>query len=83
MSEEFTDEAYYELSPEQGLCLIGDAVINLGQVALIRKLDGKTLVYYSGATEPVIFPSKAFDRIREIVFAIEDDEDEDEDDDEE
>lgn len=75
-------ESYYTLVPEQGLCLVGDDIVNLKQVAVIRKIEGKTLIYYPGAGEPVILPLKAFDQIRDSVFAIDDDEDEDEYDDE-
>lgn len=82
MSEEYED-AYYELSPEQGLCLLDDAIINLGRVSVIRKLEGKTLVYYPGVPDPVIFPNAAFDQIRDIVFAMDDDEDDEEEDDDE
>lgn len=86
MSDELTrtggDDNYYTLVPEQGLCLVGDDIVNLKSAAVIRKLDGKTLVYYAGAPEPVILPLKAFDQIRDAVFAM-DDLDDDEDYDEE
>ncbi len=68
------ESAYYTLVPEQGLCRLDDAIINLRKVSVIRKLEGKTLVYHSGAAEPIIFPVKAFDQIRDAVFAMDDDE---------
>ena len=75
---------FYTLVPEQGLCLVGDDIINLKKVSIIRKIEGKTLVYCSGLPEPVILPIKAFDQIRDAVFAIDDlDDDEDDLDDEE
>lgn len=76
------DDTYYTLVPEQGLCLIGDDILNLKKISLIRKLEGKTLVYCAGSQEPVILPVKAFDQIRDAVFAV-DDLDDDEDFDEE
>ncbi len=85
MTDELTDSAgdnYYTLVPEQGLCLVGDAIVNLKQVTVIRKLDGKTLVYSSGAGEPVILPVSAFDAIRDAVFAMDDLDDDDDFDDE-
>lgn len=78
------DEAYYTLVPEQGLCLIGDDILNLKKISLIRKQEGKTLVYCPGVAEPVILPAKAFEQIRDAVFAAEDlDGDDEFDDDEE
>ena len=78
------DDAFYTVVPEQGLCLIGDAIVNLRQVSLIRKLDGKTLLYHPGVAEPMILPAKAFEQIRDAVFSMDDLDDEDfEDDDEE
>lgn len=76
------EDNFYNLVPEQGLCLVGDDIVNLKQVSVIRKIEGKTLVYYSGGVDPVILPLKSFDQIREAVFAI-DDLDDDEDFDEE
>ena len=88
MSSELTnvpdDDTYYTLVPEQGLCLIGDDILNLRKISLIRKLEGKTLVYCPGMGEPVILPLKAFDQIRDAVFAaddLDDEEDFDEEDD--
>lgn len=72
---------YYTLSQEQGLCLVGDAIVNLREVAMIKKQDGKTLVYLSGLPNPLILPVDAFDVIRAAVFAIDDDDDDDYDDD--
>lgn len=73
------DDSFYTLVPEQGLCLVGDDIINLKKVAVIRKIEGKTLVYYAGTAEPVILPLRAFDQIRDAVFAIDDlDDDEEE-----
>jgi hypothetical protein len=79
------DDAFYTLVPEQGLCLVGDDIINLKQVAVIRKLEGKTLVYCAGSTDPIILPLKSFDQVRDAVFAVDDidDDDDDEGDDEE
>ena len=81
------DSAYYTLVPEQGLCCVDDVIINLRTTPAIRKLDGKTLVYRSGVAEPIILPAEAFDKIRNAVFAVgeeeADDEDEDYDEDEE
>lgn len=76
------EDNFYTLVPEQGLCLAGDDIVNLRKAAVIRKIEGKTLIYYAGAGEPVILPLKAFDFIRDAVFAI-DDVDDDEDFDEE
>lgn len=75
-------ENYYNLVPEQGLCLVGNDIVNLKKVSVIRKLDGKTLVY-DGSPEPIIMPLRAFDQIRDAVFAIDDLDDEEEDLDEE
>lgn len=76
MSDELTnlnaDMNFYTLVPEHGLCLIGDAIINLRTVSLIRKADGKTLLYLPGAAEPVALPESAFANIREAVFAVDD-----------
>ena len=71
---------FYTLVPEQGLCLVGDDIVNLKKVAVVRKIEGKTLVYYSGSVDPVILPIKAFDQIRDAVFAIDDLDDEEDDD---
>lgn len=80
----FDDDSFYTLVPEQGLCLIGDDILNLRKISLIRRLEGKTLVYCPGMAEPVILPLKAFDQIKDAVFAAEDlDDDEDFEDDEE
>lgn len=80
----FDDDSFYTLVPEQGLCLIGDDIVNLKKISLIRKQEGKTLVYCPGMAEPVILPLKAFDQIRDAVFAAEDlDGDDEFDDDEE
>ena len=83
MSSELTnvpdDDTYYTLVPEQGLCLIGDNILNLRKISLIRKLEGKTLVYCPGTNEPVILPVKAFDQIRDAVFAADDLDDDEED----
>lgn len=75
------DDNYYTLVPEQGLCRIGDAIINLRKVVAIRYLDGKTLVYHGGAAEPIIFPAKTYGEILEAVFAVDDFDDDDEEDD--
>lgn len=74
-------ENYYTLVPEQGLCMVGNDILNLKKISLIRKLDGKTLVYV-GAEEPVILPLGAFDQIRDAVFAMDEDEDDYEEDEE-
>ncbi len=74
-----TDD-FYTLVPEQGLCLVGDDIINLRKIALVRKLDGKTLLYRDGVPEPLALPGSAFDKIREAVFAVDDVDDEDFDD---
>lgn len=82
MSDETTRldgaDNFYTLVPEQGLCLVGDAIVNLRQVSIIRKADDKTLVYLTGSAEPVALPAAAFNQIREAVFAMDDlDDDED------
>ncbi|MCL2000271.1 MAG: hypothetical protein FWG74_02450 [Planctomycetes bacterium] len=76
---------YYTLVPEYGLCRIDDAIINLRSVSVIRKLDGKTLVHHPGSVDPIILSAAAFDKIRDAVFAADDDDidDEDYDDDDE
>lgn len=80
----FDDDSFYTLVPEQGLCLIGDDILNLRKISLIRRLEGKTLVYCPGMADPVILPLKAFDQIKDAVFAAEDlDDDEDFDDEDE
>lgn len=77
------DDAFYTLVPEQGLCLVGDVILNLRRINIIRRLEGKTLVYHSGAAEPVILPLRAFEQIRDAVFTVDDlDDDEELDDDE-
>jgi hypothetical protein len=77
------EDGFYSLVPEQGLCLVDDVIVNLKQVSVIRKLDGKTLVYCATSVDPVILPVKAFEQIKDAVFAMDDDEDfEDEDEDE-
>ncbi len=79
-----SDEAYYSLVPEQGLCLVGDVIVNLRKAAVIQKAAGKTLIHYSGGERPVELPAEVFDQIREEVFAMEDlDEDDDYEDDDE
>ncbi|MCD8141594.1 MAG: hypothetical protein LUE17_17815 [Planctomycetaceae bacterium] len=86
MSDELTNtdsESYYSLVPEAGMMLVGDDIINLRKVALIRKQGDKTLVYYGGVSEPVALPGRAFDEIRDAVFAIDDLDDDEEDFDEE
>lgn len=81
----YDDGEFYTLVPEQGLCLIGDDILNLRKISLIRRLEGKTLVYCPGMAEPVILPLRAFDQIRDAVFAADDldDDDEEYDDDDE
>ncbi len=79
----FDDESHYTLVPEQGLCLVGDDILNLGKISLIRRAPGKTLVYCPGVAEPVALPEKAFDQIRDAVFSADDLEDEDFDDEDE
>ncbi len=86
MSDELTNtdsESYYSLVPEAGMVLVGDDIINLRKVALIRKQGDKTLVYYGGVAEPVALPARAFEEIRDAVFAIDDMDDDEEDFDEE
>ncbi len=73
---EESDE-FYTLVPEQGMCLVGDTVVNLRKVVAIRKQGGQTLIYYAGG-QPIALPVQVFDRIREAVFAIDDFEDEEE-----
>lgn len=75
------NDDYYTLVGEQGLCLVGDAIVNLGKVAMIRLADGKTLVYRGGAAEPIALPAEAFEVIRDAVFAIDDYDDDESDDD--
>lgn len=78
-------ENYFTLVGEQGMCLVGDTIVNLGKVEVIRKLEGKTLVYRAGVADPIILPVGAFDVIRDAVFDVEgyDEDDEDYDDDDE
>ena len=67
------DDAYNRMSDE-GLCLLdGEIIVNPQEVAMIRRLDGKTLLYRSGVAEPDILPAKSFEQIREILFLPEDD----------
>ncbi len=75
----FDDEIYYTLVPEQGLCFIGDDILNLRKISLIRKQEGRTLVYCPGMKEPVALPAKAFDQIRDAVFSADDMDDDEED----
>ena len=77
MPQNEMEDTFYTLVPEQGLCLVGDVIVNLKAVAAIRKIDGKTLVYYTGAAEPIILPARSFDQIREAVFTMDDLDDED------
>ena len=73
------DDAYNRMSDE-GLCLLdGEIIVNPQEVAMIRRLDGKTLLYRSGVAEPVILPAKSFEQIRDILF-LPDGDDEDLDD---
>ena len=68
---------FYTLVPEQGMILLGDDIINLRKATAIQKRDGKTLVHFSGNAEPIVLPAKAFDDIREAVFAVDDLDDDD------
>lgn len=77
-SSEADSSNYYTLVPEQGLCLAGDDIVNLKAAAVIRRLEGKTLVYYAGSSEPVILPFKAFEQIRDAVFSADDEDDDEE-----
>ncbi len=72
-------EGFYVLSPEKGLCLVGDAIINLGEISVIRKEGGKTLVYRSGVPEPIQLPENSFEVIRNTIFATDDADDDDDD----
>lgn len=79
-----SDETYYSLVPEQGLCLIGDVIVNLRKASVIRKQGDRTLIHCSGSAQPIELPAAVFDHIREEVFAMEDvDDDEDYEDDDE
>lgn len=80
MSDELNagTDGFYTLVPEQGMMLLGDDIINLRKANAIRKQDGKTLLYFSGSAEPISFPAKVFDDIREAVFAVDDLDDEEE-----
>ncbi len=77
MANPLDDDSYYTLVPEQGLCLVGEDIVNLKTVSLIRRREGKTLVYCPGMSDPVVLPSGAFDKIRDAVFAADDIDDED------
>lgn len=68
---------FYTLVPEQGLCLVGNDIVNLRRVNLIRRTESGTLLYYSGVAEPVALPAAAFEDIRDAVFAVDDLGDED------
>lgn len=72
---------FYTLVPEQGLCLIGDIVINLRRIAMIRKTEGKTLIYCPGVADPIVLPVELFDQIKEAVFLADEYDDDDDDDD--
>lgn len=67
------EDDYLTYDPIQGLCLVGDAVINLRQMSAIQLKDGKTLFYAPGLSDPIELPEEAFEIVREAVFA--DDED--------
>lgn len=72
---------FYTLVPDQGLCLVDDNIINLRKITMIRKAEGKTLVYCPGVAEPIILPLDLFDKIREAVFMADEYDDEDDEDD--
>lgn len=77
---------YYTLAPEQGMCLVGNTIVNLKKIALIHKQEGKTLIYRSGVADPLALPESAFSVIKDAVFMMDDfddDEDEEEDEDDE
>lgn len=75
---EFSDD-FYTLSQEQGLCQVGDVILNLGKIALIAKSEGRTLVYRPGAADPIALPGAVFGAVKDAVFAIGEGDDEDED----
>ncbi len=86
------EDNYFTIVPEAGLCLVGDVILNLRKVTLLRKQDDHTLVYYSGVKDPIQLPADVFDEVREAAFSMDnldfDDEDypyddDDEEDDEE
>jgi hypothetical protein len=74
----YADE-YLTLSQEQGLCRVGDIIINLGKTSMILKTEGRTLVYRPGAADPVALPASVFDAVKDAVFAIDADEYDDDD----
>jgi len=73
------EEDFYVLSPEKGLCLVGDAIINLAEIVMIQRQGERTLVYRSGVAEPISLGAEAFEIIKDTVF-VADDAEEDEDD---
>lgn len=86
MNEQYSEEeeVFYAMAPEPGLCLAGDIMINFRNISMIRKLDGRTLVYLRTGGEPMVLPEATFDLIREAAFAMDDmDDDELDDEDEE
>ena len=72
-AEEFDEPTYYQKT-DYGLCrLEGDIIVNPKKVSLIRKLDGKTLIYRPGVADPDILPAKAYDELLELLFTDDDD----------
>ncbi len=72
------EQEFYVLSPEKGLCLVGEAIINLAEITMIQKQGERTLVYRSGVADPIALGPEAFEIVREAVFvADESDEDDD------
>ncbi|MDR2390871.1 MAG: hypothetical protein LBE84_04220 [Planctomycetota bacterium] len=67
--DEGISDGYYRKT-EDGLCLLDDDIIvNPDNVSIIRKLDGKTLIYRPGVTEPDILPARSFEQLREFIFS--------------
>lgn len=80
------DDEYYTVVREQGLCLIGDAILNLRHISAIRKEGDKTLIFFPGSQAALTLPASAFQDIKDAVFAmdeLDDDFDLDDEDDEE
>ncbi|MDR1534649.1 MAG: hypothetical protein LBU64_06060 [Planctomycetota bacterium] len=65
------DEVEFYSKSDDGLCLLKDEdlIVNPQNVSLIRKIDGKTLIYRPGVAAPEILPLESFDQLRHILFS--------------
>lgn len=73
------EEDFYVLSPEKGLCLVGEAIINLAEIVMIQRQGERTLIYRAGVAEPIALGAEAFEIIRDTVFVADDVEEEEDD----